>query len=269
MFTGLPAAAAPSFNLAPGTYIGTQTVAITDATQGAVIYFTIDGSTPTTGANLYSGPITVSSTTTVKAIAVAVGYQQSPVASAAYVINGPIVPDFNLAPPSSTLTLTPGQPATGALSVSSMGGFTGTVTFTCTVPSAMLEASCSATPVQITGNSSAVSTLTVSTTAPHQVSAALRHGPWKMPSYGFLFCAVVLVTGADKESWRKRLLLAALLALMIAGFVSCGGGGGGTTNSSTLSTKTDAGTPAGTYNLTVTATGGSDTHSITVPVTVQ
>jgi sugar lactone lactonase YvrE len=80
-------AAAPSFSLAAGAYTGPQTVTITDATQGAAIYYTIDGSTPTTGSNLYDGPITVSTTETVAAIAVKTGYTESPVTSAAYAIN--------------------------------------------------------------------------------------------------------------------------------------------------------------------------------------
>jgi len=78
-----------------------------------------------------------------------------------------------------------------------------------------------------------------------------------------VFAAMVLATGADKRGWRIRLLLALLLTLTLFGLVSCGNSGSGS------STKTDPGTPAGTYNLTVAATSGSASHSMSIPVTVQ
>ena len=81
-------AATPSFSPAPGTYSSAQSVTLSDTTAGASIYYTTDGTTPTTGSSLYNPgtPIPVSSSMTIKAIAVASGYANSPVASAAYVI---------------------------------------------------------------------------------------------------------------------------------------------------------------------------------------
>src|SRR6202008_4524045 len=52
------------------------------------IYYTTDGTAPTTSSPMYTGPLTVSETETLEAIAVATGYTNSPVASAAYVISG-------------------------------------------------------------------------------------------------------------------------------------------------------------------------------------
>jgi hypothetical protein len=83
----LPAAVAPAFSPASGTYTGAQTVAISTATPGATIYYTTDGTTPTTSSSVYSGPITVSSSETLEAIAVATGYAQSAVATGIYTIN--------------------------------------------------------------------------------------------------------------------------------------------------------------------------------------
>jgi hypothetical protein len=70
-------AAAPTFSPAGGTYGTSQTVAISDSTPGATIYYTTDGTTPTTTSTLYSGAITVGSTETLNAIAVASGYYNS------------------------------------------------------------------------------------------------------------------------------------------------------------------------------------------------
>jgi hypothetical protein len=84
---GLPETATPSFSLGGGTYTGTQTVTLSDTTAGATIYYTTNGGTPTSGSTRYSGTIAVSASETVQAIAVASGYSNSAVASAAYVIN--------------------------------------------------------------------------------------------------------------------------------------------------------------------------------------
>jgi uncharacterized repeat protein (TIGR03803 family) len=78
--------AEPVLSLGTGTYSGPQTVSITDATGGAVIYYTTNGKNPTTSSSVYAGPITVSSTETLKADAIAPGCAQSAVASAAYTI---------------------------------------------------------------------------------------------------------------------------------------------------------------------------------------
>src|SRR5207249_11042189 len=61
--------ATPAFSPAAGTYISSVTVTISDGTAGATIYYTTDGSTPTTASPVYGGPITVTQTTTVKAMA--------------------------------------------------------------------------------------------------------------------------------------------------------------------------------------------------------
>jgi hypothetical protein len=82
------AALTPTFSLAAGTYPSAQTVRISDATSGATIYYTIDGSTPTTSSTRYTSPINVASTETLSAIAVATGYSNSAVGTAAYTIMG-------------------------------------------------------------------------------------------------------------------------------------------------------------------------------------
>ena len=84
------AANTPTFSPGSGTYATAQSVTISDATPGVTIYYTTNGSIPTTSSTSCSNPctITVSSTTTVKAIAAGSGISQSAVGFATYIITG-------------------------------------------------------------------------------------------------------------------------------------------------------------------------------------
>ncbi len=79
-------AATPTFSVPGGTYATAQTVTIASATAGAKIYYTVDNNTPNTGSQLYTAPLSITSTTTVRAFAVADGYNDSSVNSATYTI---------------------------------------------------------------------------------------------------------------------------------------------------------------------------------------
>lgn len=88
----------PKFSVAGGTYYESQTLELTCATNGATIYYTDDGSTPSTGSTLYDAPIILNESKTLKAIAVHNGVL-SEVASAEYVFEEPIhvanISEFN------------------------------------------------------------------------------------------------------------------------------------------------------------------------------
>ena len=75
-----------TFSPAAGTFASAQTVAISSTTTGAEIYYTTDGSEPGVGSALYTSPIVVGATTTIKAIAVKSGMNDRAVASVDYVI---------------------------------------------------------------------------------------------------------------------------------------------------------------------------------------
>ncbi len=81
-----PTVSTPTFSPAAGTYLEPQQVSIQCATVGATIRYTLDGTNPTVNSSLYSAPLTISETTTVKAIAMKAGMQNSGVATATYTI---------------------------------------------------------------------------------------------------------------------------------------------------------------------------------------
>ena len=82
----VPTVAIPTFSPAPGSYTGSQNVTLADATSGASIHYTVDGSTPTSGSPTYTGPLGITSTTTIKALATEAGYVTSGVLSGTYTI---------------------------------------------------------------------------------------------------------------------------------------------------------------------------------------
>ncbi len=82
--------APPTFSPAGGNYGTAQTVTISCATAGATIRYTTDGSTPGSTSPIYTAPIKVSETATIKAYATSPGMADSVVSSAAYTI-APII----------------------------------------------------------------------------------------------------------------------------------------------------------------------------------
>lgn len=84
--SGLEKVSAPSFSVKGGSYSGAQSVVLTSDTEGATIYYTVNGSEPTTSSTKYSAAINVSASETVKAIAVKGGMVNSDVVAESYVI---------------------------------------------------------------------------------------------------------------------------------------------------------------------------------------
>ncbi len=78
-----PKAAQPTISIS-----SSGSVTIISSTEGATIYYTTNGTDPTTSSTPYTGPFSISNETTVKAIAVKSGYDNSDVASAEYITSG-------------------------------------------------------------------------------------------------------------------------------------------------------------------------------------
>ncbi len=89
-------ATVPTFSIAEGIYNTTQSVSLGSTTDGATIYYTIDGSNPTSSSTVYSTAIDVTTSTTIKAIAIKAGLTDSEIASAAYTLKV-LAPTFSVA----------------------------------------------------------------------------------------------------------------------------------------------------------------------------
>jgi uncharacterized protein (DUF1800 family) len=78
----------PAFNPPPGTFSGDQAVDLVSSTPGATIRYTTDGSTPSAvNGTTYTGPITITSTTNLQAIALKSGLANSPAVQGTYTIS--------------------------------------------------------------------------------------------------------------------------------------------------------------------------------------
>lgn len=102
-------AARPKFSVKAGSYSKAVTVKIRENTRGAVVYYTTDGWTPTTSSPRYTGPITITSMTTLQAIAVAPGMPRSRIASAVYRVD---LPSGKIAPAPAAVVATAPSPTT-------------------------------------------------------------------------------------------------------------------------------------------------------------
>jgi len=126
-----PAAATPVISPSGGTFSSAQSVTIADTTSGAGIYYTTDGSTPTTSSTLYTKAIAVSQSETINAIATAANYSQSAVASAVFTISVPAAITVTPATPVAFGSVTIGSSSTQNFTVQNTGG--GTLTGTASV----------------------------------------------------------------------------------------------------------------------------------------
>jgi len=104
MHPGDPKVPTPTFSPQPTTYHSPQSVTISDSMTGTTIYYTTDGSLPTTNSPVFTTPLTISTTTTINAMATYPGYPRSLVALATYSIVLPTAPPPTFSPTPSTFS---------------------------------------------------------------------------------------------------------------------------------------------------------------------
>ncbi|MGA3371202.1 MAG: chitobiase/beta-hexosaminidase C-terminal domain-containing protein [Terracidiphilus sp.] len=267
-----PPAATPTFSILGGTYTSMQTVLLSDTTTGASIYYTTDGvTTPTINSTKYTGAITVSATETIQAIAMASGYSASAVASATYTIT----PGFTITGKPVTVTAGATSGNTSAITLTPVGGFTGSVALTSAIttgPSGGVQPTLSfgsTTPANITGSAAGTATLTITTTASSTTQCTSENRtqqgiPWYSGGGAVLACVLLFGIPERRRGWLKMLGLSLLLVALAGGATACGGGGG-----TACAPIVKVGTMPGNYTITITGTSNSITSTGTVNLTVQ
>ena len=167
--------------------------------------------------------------------------------------------DFSMASPTPTATVAAGQTATYPVSLSSGGGFSQTVSLSCTGAPALSTCSVSPSSVTLNGTGSTPVTVSVSTTAPALVFPDYpRMRPPHLVNFRPAFLLILLLTleligsliGQRRETKYSPATVFPLVLLLWMGItlVACGGGG---------SVTPKPGTQAGTYALTVSGTFSS------------
>ena len=164
---------------------------------------------------------------------------------------------------------------TSTITVTPVGGFTGSVTLTASVSSSPAGAQNlptlsfgTTTPVSITSATAGTATLTISTTAssttPCNAANQMPRGlPWQTGGGAILACILLFGIPMRRSRWKTMLGMIALLGAMTGGLLACGGGG------TPCTPVVKPGTTAGTYTITVTGTSGTLTPTGTVTLTVQ
>jgi hypothetical protein len=216
--------AEPTFSIPAGTYYGSANkVALSTTTSGATIYYTTDGSNPTTSSTKYTGaiPLATVETVTIKAIAVDLpGYTNSNDASATYVISAG-VPNFTFAVSPSALSLTAGN--SGEVDAVVTGSpdtaaFLADVLVVCTgLPQG---ASCDKLTISPSGSSVAKGLLKIHTSSA-SISAHNNSNPL-VPGGATLAAALCCFLGFKKRRRMQMLLLLAVSAIGLSLFTGCG-----------------------------------------------
>jgi hypothetical protein len=265
--------AAPTMIPPGGTYSSTQNVALSCDTEGATMRFTVDGSEPTTSSTVYSGSISVGSTTTINAKAFKKDMTDSDTASATYTI---IIPPGKVATPVFSL---PGGTYSASRSVGlSCNTKNATIRFTTDGSEPSSTSTVYSSPISVsvtttikakafnsgmTDSDTASATYTINTSPDFSVSASPAS---RSVSQGQSTTYTVTVTSMGDFGAGVSLTVTGVptgTTSLFSSFTVT------PTGTSTLTVATASQSPPGTFTLTITGTSGSLTHSAKVSLVVS
>ncbi len=169
----------------------------------------------------------------------------------------------------SPSSIAPGSSAQSTITITPVGGLSASsVSLTCSVaPVVSPAATCSLSAVSVSGGSGSA-TLTVGTTGPHAalVPQSREGNSGKLLALALLIPGLVLCGTGMAGSNRKKVIAFAIAFLVLTGCMLQTGCSG---VSSSSSGTPSAGTPAGTYTVTVTGSASGMQQTTTASVTVQ
>jgi hypothetical protein len=184
--------------------------------------------------------------------------------------------DYAVNPSQTTATVTAGSTATFTLAVNPINHYNGTVTFSCGSLPSLTTCTFNPPTATLSGIVPATVQLTLTTTgtsaalqAPNRGTSILLASLSSMGLFG-----MVLAGSLKKRSRWTGIVLGMLVLTMMLSLVACGGSSSSTSSGNTPPPAPS--TPAGNYQVTVTATGTAGTnngntaaHPVTLTLTVQ
>lgn len=193
-------------------------------------------------------------------------------------IVAPVTPDYSLTVNPATLTIKQGQTGAATLTITPVGGFTGTFSYSCSGLPAY--STCTFNPATATAdgsNTPATTTLTIATNTT-STTAAISKPTLPLSGMPILPAAILWMPGAilgglatlrrkQLSLKGRRLFMVLMLLACTTVLVACGSSSSGSTTPSSSTT-----TPVGTSNVTVTVSANSSgtitSHTATLTVVV-
>jgi plastocyanin len=281
--SNLASAGAPiSVTVTPAATTTTLSVSPANPNQGQAITYTatVTGVTPTGTVTFTSGTTTLGKSSVTNGVATlsasfATAGTYSVTASYSGDANNQastsgvqsitvVAPDYSLTANPTAATIKAGQTATFAISMTSVGGYSGTVKLSCgTLPA---EVTCNFSPATLTGSGSvANTTLTVTTTAP----VAMLERPGSSSTQLAVWAVILGLCFSPRRALRSRKQLARMIAAILIAtgsliyLTGC--------SSSSAPTPKDPGTPIGMQSIAVSAadSGSGPSHSLNLQLIVQ